>query len=223
MIYIPPQFLNYIFKLHSGDTMNTHHIQAVLLGLVTLFALPITNAADIEAGKAKSVLCLACHGADGNSVNVIWPRLAGQQASYLVKQLRDFKTDKRSDATMKGMVAALTDEDMVNLAAYFSSQKPAEAKYDASLLEKGQNIYRGGITETSVAACMGCHSPSGSGNGPAAYPGLKGQHPEYIVGQLKKFKDGNRNNDAGKMMRNVVNRMSDAEMQAVAAYVAGIK
>lgn len=203
--------------------MKPRHIKAVLLGLSSLLAVGAAQAADIEAGKAKTVLCQACHGADGNSINVIWPRLAGQHASYTLKQLRDFKAAKRQDPTMQGMVAALSDEDMVNIAAYFESQKPVEAKFDQALLEQGQNIYRGGITETSVAACMGCHSPSGQGNGPAAYPSLKGQHPEYIVAQLKKFKDASRNNDAGQMMRNVANRMSDKEMQAVAAYVAGLK
>ncbi|MDJ0832599.1 MAG: c-type cytochrome [Gammaproteobacteria bacterium] len=203
--------------------MNARHFKAVLIGLCGLLAGLSAQAADIEAGKAKSALCMACHGADGNSTNVIWPRLAGQHASYLAKQLRDYKSGKRVNATMQGMVAALTEEDMDNLAAFYSSQQPTEATYDDALLAKGQDIYRGGITETSVAACMGCHSPSGDGNGPAAYPSLKGQHMEYTVSQLKAFKDGVRANDGGKMMRNVANRMSDQEMQAVAAYLAGMK
>lgn len=203
--------------------MKHRHIKAALLGLSSLMAFSSPQAADIEAGKAKSALCMACHGADGNSTNVIWPRLAGQHASYLVKQLHEFKSAKRKNPTMQGMVAALTDEDMVNLAAFYESQKPVEAKFDASLVATGENIYRGGITETSVAACMSCHSPSGAGNGPAAFPSLKGQHPEYIAAQLLNFKHGTRANDAGKMMRNVANRMSDAEMKAVAAYVAGMK
>ena len=203
--------------------MNTRNIKTVLAGLVSLLAVNSVHAADIAAGKEKTALCLACHGADGNSINVIWPRLAGQHASYIVKQLRDFKSGKRLDPTMQGMVAALTDEDMVNIAAYYESQQPVEAKFDQSLLPVGQDIYRGGITETSVAACMGCHSPTGGGNGPAAYPALKGQHPEYIAAQLKKFKDGSRANDAGKMMRNVANRMSEAEISAVSANVAAMK
>lgn len=203
--------------------MKPRHIKAVLLGLSGLLAASSLQAADIEAGKAKTALCAGCHGADGNSLNAIWPSLAGQHASYLVKQLRDFKSAKRVDPTMQGMVAALSDEDMVNIAAYYETQKPTTATFDATLLEKGQDIYRGGITETSVAACMGCHSPSGAGNGPAAYPGLKGQHPEYIAAQLQKFKEGSRANDTGKMMRNVANRMSEQEMKAVSAYVAGMK
>lgn len=203
--------------------MKPRHIKTVLLGLMSLLAVSPILAADIEAGKTKSVMCLACHGADGNSLNVIWPKLAGQHASYILKQLRDFKANKRKDATMSGMVVALTEDDMQNLAAFYASQKPAAAKFDESMLDKGQNIYRGGITETSVAACMGCHSPSGEGNGPAAYPGLNGQHPEYIEIQLQKFKDGSRANDSGKMMRNIAKRMSTKEMKAVAAYVAGLK
>jgi cytochrome c553 len=203
--------------------MKARHIKAVVLGLTSLAAVTTLQAADIEAGKAKTMLCAGCHGADGNSINVIWPRLAGQNASYLLKQLQDFKSGKRVDATMQGMVMTLTDEDMVNVSAYFEAQKPTEAKFDAALLEDGQKIYRGGITETSVAACMGCHGPAGAGNGPAAYPGLNGQHPEYIAAQLQKFKDGSRANDSGKMMRLVANRMSNAEMKAVAAYVAGLK
>jgi cytochrome c553 len=203
--------------------MKPRHIKAVLLGLSSLMAVSITQAADIEAGKAKTLVCAACHGADGNSVNPIWPRLAGQHASYIAKQLRDFKTMKRMDPTMQGMAATVQDADIDNIAAYFESQKKASANFDKSLLEMGQSIYRGGITETSVAACMSCHSPSGSGNGPAGFPSLKGQHPEYIVTQLQKFKDGARANDSGKMMRGVANRMSDKEMKAVAAYIAAMK
>ena len=203
--------------------MKARHFKAVTIGLCSLLAAGYAQAADIEAGKAKSALCMACHGADGNSTNVIWPRLAGQHASYLAKQLRDYKSGKRINATMQGMVAALTEDDIDNLAAYYASQTPAAASFDESLLDKGQDIYRGGITETSVAACMGCHSPSGAGNGPAAYPSLKGQHMEYTISQLQNFKQGVRANDNGRMMRNVASRMSDQEMKAVAAYIAGMK
>jgi cytochrome c553 len=203
--------------------MNTRKITTVLAGLVSLVAINSVHAADIAAGKEKTALCMGCHGPDGNSVNVIWPRLAGQNEAYILKQLQDFKSGKRVDPTMQGMVMTLSDTDMVNVAAYYASQTPAAANYDEALVAKGQDIYRGGITETAVAACMGCHSPNGSGNAPAAYPALKSQHPEYIAIQLQKFKDGSRANDAGKMMRNVANRMSEAEMKAVSAYVAALK
>jgi cytochrome c553 len=190
-----------------------------LSGLITITA----NAADIEAGKTKSAVCAACHGADGNSSNAAWPSLAGQHATYIYKQLIDFKEGRRNDATMTGMVALLNDEDMKNIAAYFESQQPKTVAFDPEMIAMGESIYRGGITETSVAACMGCHSPSGLGNGPAGWPSLKGQYPEYLVTQLQNFKQGSRANDSGKMMRNVAARMSDMEMKSVAAYIAGIE
>jgi cytochrome c553 len=124
---------------------------------------------------------------------------------------------------MAGMVAGLSEDDMKNLAAYFSSQQPTPVAYDGAMVDKGESIYRGGITDARVAACMSCHMPSGKGNGPAGWPSLKGQHSEYIVAQLQKFKEGSRANDAGGMMRNLVVRMSDEEMKSVAAYIAGIQ
>jgi cytochrome c553 len=190
----------------------------VLSGLVAFSA----NAADAEAGKAKSAVCAACHGADGNSANPIWPSLAGQHASYLYKQLMDFKEGRRVNASMTGMVAPLSEEDMRDLAAFYEGQAPKAVAVDDKLLELGETIYRGGITETSVPACMGCHSPSGEGNGPAAWPALKGQHPEYIVLQLQGFQLEHRANDTGRMMRNVAARMSEMEMKAVAAYAAAL-
>ena len=201
--------------------MKASHFGAIVLVLSGLIPFAST-AADIEAGKAKSVVCAACHGADGNSSNPAWPSLAGQHASYTYKQLMDFKEGRRENATMSGMVATLSEADMKNLAAYYESQTPKAAAADPDLIETGESIYRGGITETRVAACMGCHSPSGKGNGPAGWPSLKGQHPEYIVAQLQAFKQGARINDTGKMMRNVSARMSDMEMQSVAAYIAGM-
>lgn len=202
--------------------MKASQIAALILafsGLVSVNA----NAADIEAGKAKSAVCAACHGADGNSTNAAWPSLAGQHASYTYKQLKDFKAGRRNNASMTGMVALLNDDDMKNLAAFYESQQPKAVAFDGEMIEKGESIYRGGITETHVAACMGCHAPGGTGNGPAGWPSLKGQHPAYVVTQLQNFKQGLRANDTGKMMRNIVVRMSDSEMQAVAAYIAGIQ
>ena len=202
--------------------MKASLLGAIILALSGLVSFT-ANAADIEAGKAKSAVCAACHGADGNSTNAAWPSLAGQHATYIYKQLQDFKQGRRNDATMVGMVALLNDEDMKNVAAYFESQQPKAVTFDPDMIEMGENIYRGGITKTSVAACMSCHSPSGKGNGPAGWPSLKGQHPEYLVLQMQNFKQGLRANDSGEMMRNVVTRMSDQEMKSVAAYIAGIE
>ncbi len=206
--------------------MKPRHLTAALLGLTSLALIGLTpaQAADLEAGKAKSAICVACHGADGNSVNPAWPRLAGQHAKYIEKQLHDFKSGKRKDATMTAMAMPLTDDDIANLAAYFSTQKPnGNAKYDEALLKKGQDIYRGGITESGIAACMGCHSPDGMGNGPAGFPRLAGQHPDYVIKQLQTFKHGTRSNDPGKMMRGLTGRMLETEMKAVAAYIAAMK
>jgi cytochrome c553 len=202
--------------------MKASQFGAMILALSGLMSFTV-NAADIEAGKTKSAVCAACHGADGNSSNAAWPSLAGQHASYIYKQLKDFKEGRRNNASMTGMVALLNDEDMKNVAAYYESQQPRAVAFDADMIEVGESIYRGGITETHVAPCMGCHSPSGKGNGPAGWPSLKGQYPEYLVTQLQNFKQGLRANDSGKMMRNVVTRMSDMEMKSVAAYIAGIE
>jgi cytochrome c553 len=202
--------------------MKASQIRVIVLVLSGLVSFSV-NAADVDAGKAKSAVCAACHGADGNSTNPLWPSLAGQHASYIYKQLMDFKEGRRVNATMAGMVAILNEDDMKNLAAYYESQRLKPAAFDAEMIEAGENIYRGGITETSVAACMGCHSPSGKGNGPAGWPSLQGQHPEYIVAQLQSFQQGARANDTNSMMRSVAARMSEQEMKSVAAYVAGIK
>ena len=197
-------------------------IGAIIIGLSSLFSFTLF-AADSEAGKTKSALCAGCHGVDGNSTNGVWPKLAGQHASYLEKQIHEFKDGTRADPVMMGMVAALSDTDIEDIAAYYASQTISDAEFDNDLLEKGEAIYRGGITETSVPACIACHGPAGEGNGPALFPSVKSQHSQYTVAQLNKFKDGSRANVPGKMMRNVAVRMLDSEMAAVAAYMAALK
>lgn len=179
-------------------------------------------AGDAAAGKAKSASCAGCHGADGNSVNPEWPSLAGQGAGYLVKQLHDFKGGKRENATMAPMAAPLTDEDIQDLAAYYSSQPIKAGAADKSLVELGEKIYRGGNPSSGVAACIGCHGPSGAGNPAASFPALSGQHAKYIENQLGGFKSGARGNDAGKMMRSVAAKMTEKEIQAVSSYVQGL-
>lgn len=200
-------------------------VLAAVVVAVSGFSSLAVHAGDIEAGKAKTATCVGCHGADGNSVNPEWPSLAGQHAKYLEKQLREYKSGVRQNAIMAGMAAILSDEDIVNVAAYYESLTPKGAPVAAEpdVLQKGQDIYRGGITEAKVAACIACHSPNGQGNGPAGWPVLAGQHAQYTVTQLKYFRDETRANDAGRMMRNVSKRMSDAEMEAVAAYIAALK
>jgi len=202
--------------------MKASCIGAILIGLSSLISFNLV-AADSAAGKSKSAVCAGCHGADGNSANGVWPILAGQHASYLVKQLNNFKSAERADPIMQGMAAALGEEDIQDIAAYYASQKSKPVAFDKALVARGESIYRGGITEISVAACMACHGPDGAGNGPAVYPSLKGQHTDYLILQLKKFRDGTRANDSYSIMRSLAARMSDEEIMAVAAYISAIQ
>lgn len=177
---------------------------------------------DAVAGKAKSATCAACHGADGNSVAPTFPKLAGQGYDYLVKQLHDFKSGARKNATMAPMAAPLSDADIENLAAYFSKQTMTVGTADKALVAAGEKVFRGGDSATGVSACMACHGPTGAGNPAAKFPRLAGQHAAYIVAQLEAFKAGERANDAGQMMRNIAAKMSTDQMKAVASYIEGL-
>ncbi|ANO50172.1 c-type cytochrome [Woeseia oceani] len=178
-----------------------------------------------EAGKAKSITCAACHGADGNSVNPAWPSIAGQHASYIVKQLQAFKRGDRVDTLMSGQAMMLTDEDMNNLAVYYSEQRPASrAVADASLVAKGEALYRGGDRESSASACIACHGPTGKGNPAAAYPSIRGQYAVYTAKQLHDYASGTRKSDGvTRVMRDVAARLSDDDIKAVSAYVQGLR
>ncbi len=182
-----------------------------------------SKAGDAAKGKAVSATCVACHGADGNSVNPDWPKLAGQGEGYLAKQLHDFRSDKRSDPTMAAMAKGIaSDADVRDLAAYYAGQKAKAGTANKEKIAAGEAIYKGGNLATGVAACAACHSPTGSGNDAAKFPGIAGQHAKYTVTQLKAFKSGKRANDTGKMMRNIAKNMTDAEMDAVAEYISGL-
>lgn len=184
---------------------------------------------DLAKGQQiASQVCAACHAADGNSLAAANPKLAGQIPEYLHRQLTNFKPQggkkaERENAVMAGMVAALSADDMRNVAAYYASQKlkPAAAK-DKELAALGQKLYRGGNPAAGLPACAGCHGPAGAGM-PAQYPRIAGQFPEYIDAQLKAFRGGTRANDPNGMMRGVAAKMSDREIQAVAEYVAGLR
>lgn len=176
-----------------------------------------------KARPIASQVCAACHGADGNSPLPMNPSLAGQHPEYLFKQLNEFKSGSRNNAVMMGMVAGLSAEDMRNLAAYYSEQKPGEsAARDKDLVAQGRKLFRGGNLSAGVAACAGCHSPNGAGI-PSRYPRLAGQHPEYVAMQLKAFRAGERTNDANNMMRAVAARLSDKEIAALAEYLSGLR
>lgn len=192
---------------------------ACIMAVATAAAQPQGNP---KAGKAASTTCAACHGADGNSTNPVWPKLAGQGEPYLIKELHDFKSGKRKNAVMSSMAAPLSDKDIANLAAYFASQDRTLGAADPKLVKEGEKIYRGGNAQTGVPACMACHGPAGSGNPQAKYPALGGQHAEYVAAQLKAFRSGARANDPAGMMRTIASRMTDAEIKAVSSYVQGL-
>lgn len=175
---------------------------------------------DLVKGEASFATCAACHGADGNSGTPAYPKLAQQHPDYLVKQLREFKSGQRANAVMSGMVAALSDDDMKNIAAWVSKNKakPGFAK-EKDLVTLGERIYRGGIADRQIAACAGCHSPNGAGI-PAQYPRLAGQQSEYTAAQLTAFRDGVRKNSI--QMTGVAAKLNDREIKAVADYIAGL-
>jgi cytochrome c553 len=177
---------------------------------------------DLAAGEAKyTAVCAACHGPDGNSLVPDYPKLAQQHPEYLIKQLQEFKGNKRANAIMLGMAAGLSDEDMRNIAFFITTKKQSPATpvadIDKDQLAHGERIYRGGIMAKKVAACAGCHSPSGAGI-PAQYPRLKGQQVAYTTAQLAAFRDGVRTNSA--QMIEIAGSLTDKDIKAVTAYIA---
>jgi cytochrome c553 len=198
----------------------------VLLSSLIVAGASWANTSSGDAAKAQPIVdkvCGACHGADGNSTSPIYPNLAGQHPEYINKQLNDFKSGGRKNATMAPNVTALSQQDMLNLAAYFSAQqaKPRMAK-DPGLVAEGQKIYKGGNPGSGVPACASCHGPAGSGI-PVQFPRLAGQHSKYVLSQLKNFRSGDRANDGGKMMEVISRKMTDQEMKAVAEYISGLR
>ncbi len=195
----------------------------VVLGLVTI-GMSAHAAGDAEKGKViVNNVCIACHAADGNSVISANPKLAGQHPEYINKQLMNFKNGGRNNAVMTGIATALSPEDMLNVAAYFSSYKMTYGKAkENGKGSLGEKIYRGGILGKGVPACASCHGAVGSGL-PPQFPRLAGQHSEYTLSQLNGFYKGERANDAAKMMRTIAGKMSPTEMAAVADYIQGLR
>lgn len=196
---------------------------AVVGGSLAAFSVSAQEGS-VEAGRAKAATCAACHGVDGNSVNPEWPVLAGQHGAYIVRQLRAFKSGERTDVSMKPFADMLSEQDMLDVAAYFSAQRPTPKGADPALVNLGQEIYRGGIAERGIAACIACHGPAGDGNPLAAYPRVSAQHATYIVKALNSYKTGARTSDAelNQMMRNEVALLTDDEIRAVASYLQGL-
>ncbi len=185
---------------------------------------PAVAAGSAEAGQAKAVTCSACHGMDGNSLNPEWPSLAGQHESYIVKALQSFKSGARQNVLMSGMALPLTDEDIADLAAYFSAQKPVGGVADPELVSAGERLFRGGNKETGVPACLACHGPTGLGNPAAGWPAVAGQHAAYSAAQLVAYRSKQRATDGDtQMMRNVSAMLTDDEIKAVTSYIQGLR
>ena len=184
---------------------------------------------DAAAGEALSASCAACHGADGNSLAPTFPKLAGLGERYLLKQMKDIRDGRRPVALMAGQVDNMTDQQLANIAAFYDSHERTSGTADPDLVKLGRKIYLAGVAERKVAACSGCHSPSGKGNGPGGYPGLAGQHADYVQQQLEMFRlgyedeSGRTNGGDSKIMRTIAFGLSDLEIKAVASYVSGLQ
>ena len=175
------------------------------------------------AGESKAAVCGACHGADGNSMVGANPKLAGQNARYLIKQMQDIKGGARTVALMTGILNNSSDQDIQDIAAYFESQEKTLQGANPDLIEVGESIYRSGIASLNMTACTACHSPTGQGNSQAGFPALGGQHSEYIAAQLKAFRSGDRSNDGqSSPMRILAERLTDKEIDALASYISGL-
>ena len=203
-------------------------------------------AGDATAGQAKAAVCGACHGMDGNSVAPNFPKLAGQGERYLIKQIHDIKawdaetnpakkaTAGRAVLEMTGLLASVNDQDIADISAYFASQntqlsgsQKLEVQVNSGLkvdsLELGAKTFRAGNLANGVPACTGCHAPDGKGNAAAGFPRLSGQHPDYIAKQLTNFRAGDRVNDGDTSpMRSIADKLSDAEIKALANFIAGL-
>ncbi|MCG9632530.1 MULTISPECIES: c-type cytochrome [Vibrio] len=183
----------------------------------------------IEAGKAKSQTCVACHGADGNSLITQYPKLAGQHEKYLEKQLKDLKLGMtsggkqgRNEPVMGAMAMPLSEQDMADLAAYYASLPISNNSTPENVVEEGKALYTAGDAERGVTACIACHGPRGNGTELSGFPKISGQHAEYIKAQLEKFRDGSRNNDMNAMMRDVAKKLTDADIETLSKYVGGL-
>lgn len=200
-----------------------------LLMLAAVIAAPLAHGAsgDPEAGKAQAAPCAACHGQDGASpIDPTYPVLAGQVEDYLYRQLQMIQSEERYVALMAGQLIGKSEQDLRDLAAYYASlpDKVVQTEADDQTISMAQGIYRGGILDKGVAACSSCHAPSGNGNAPAGFPDIGGQPNAYTINQLTAYREGQRATDEvyGGMMRGVASRLTDTEIEALAAYLRGL-
>ncbi|MBU2097680.1 MAG: cytochrome c4 [Gammaproteobacteria bacterium] len=191
--------------------------------LMAVTSFNVQSQGDAAAGEQKVAVCAACHGADGNSAIGSNPKLAGQNERYTLKQLLDIQSGAREIALMTGLLNNMSEQDLMDIAAFYAAQTATVNGADPDNLEVGERIYRAGIADLGVAACSACHSPNGAGVAQAGFPALGGQHAEYIVTQMKAFRAGTRNNDGDPApMRIVAERLTDAEIESLANYISGL-
>ena len=184
-----------------------------------------TATGDAAAGQTKAAACGACHGATGVSSNPLWPNLAGQGAPYIASQLHQFKSGARNNAMMNGQAAGLSDQDILDIAAYFEAQPARVGSTAENLLAPGALLYRAGDAENGISACIACHGPQGKGNAAAGFPALSGQQDAYVAAALKAYRSGERGDPKKPhqmMMLNVASKLTDAQIDAVSAYVSGL-
>lgn len=190
---------------------------------------------DVKAGEAKFAPCTACHGTDGNSPSPAFPRIAGQHASYVYKQLQDFKSGKRDNATMAPQVANLSEQDMADLAGFISQQKAAVGSANPDTVVAAEKLFRGGDSKRGIVPCAGCHGPSGNGNPFAVFPKIGGQYADYTAAQLKAFRAAGRDDEAGTrrtndaekqgdvgMMQMVAGNLSDKDIKILSDFISGL-
>ncbi|MCS3902053.1 cytochrome c553 [Methylohalomonas lacus] len=200
-------------------------LYAALLFIMTPFMAVTAETAvngDPDAGKKKAQSCAACHGADGNSSNADWPKIAGQQADYIVTQLQAYKSGARENPQMSPMAQDLSEQDMHDLAAYFSSQEITLETASEEAIEQAETLYRAGKADAGMPACIACHGPKGNGVPGAGYPRISGQHAAYTAATLKAYRAGERGGGQADMMTAVAKHLSDEEIKALAEYVSGL-
>ncbi len=207
-------------SLTVGASMKFAWIGSVLAALCIAGS---AEAGDAATGAQKAAVCMACHGANGNSINPEWPNLAGQHEGYVAEQLANFKQGARTNPLMSPMAAALTDTDMQDLGAHFAQQTPAGLEADPSNWKAGEKLYRGGDAERGLPACIACHGPQGKGNAPARYPALRAQHAVYAYNQLRAYSAGTRVTPGNDIMQVVASKLTDEEMRALASYLQGLR
>ena len=196
-----------------------------IASLLVLVSVQAAAGGDATAGQAKSAICAACHGMDGNSVVPNWPKLAGQHEKYLLRQANLIKSGARPVPEMSGIVAGLSSQDFEDISAFFASQENSGGVADESMVALGERIYRAGNADSGVPACMSCHGPAGEGNPLAGYPALAGQHSVYTAKMLTDFRAGKNwgEGDAQSMIMNgSASELTDDEIAAVASYIQGL-